>query len=74
MKSIKKLKLNHLCNSLLDERLQNELKGGACACGCVGCVCRVWDGTGCIPPSQNSSDLGAGCISANSSGNESSIK
>ena len=68
MKSIKKLKLNHLCDNILDEKQQDVLKGGACGCGCGGCGCPSWDGSGCMPPGQNSSDAGRGSVSINLSG------
>ena len=64
MKKLEKLKLNHLSKNALDERQQNALKGG-CGCGCSGCVCPSWDGTGPIPPGQSSDDKGDGNVSAN---------
>ena len=66
MKSIKKIKLNHLCDNMLDEKQQIALKGGSDRCSCsVRCGCPSWDGSGCMPPGQNSSDAGRGSVSAN---------
>lgn len=69
MKTLGKLKLNHLSDNALDASQQNALKGGAgCPCGCGGCGCPGWDGTGSIPPGQNSNDSGRGSVSENFSG------
>lgn len=67
MKTIKKLKLDHLCENELDVNQQDLLRGGnvVCGCGCGNCVCNSWGGTGSIPPGQNSSDHGNGSINAN---------
>lgn len=66
MKKLEHLKLSHLCENALDEKQQNILKGGrVCGCGCGGCGCPSWDGTGSIPPGQNSGDSGMGSVSAN---------
>lgn len=67
MKAVKKLKLNHLCENELDEKQLNALKGG-CGCGCGNCGCGSWDGTGSIPPGQNTSDAGKGSVSLNLTG------
>ena len=68
MKKVQKLKLNHLCENALDEKQQHELKGGSCPCGCGNCGCGSWDGTGSMPPGQDSSDAGSGSVSMNLSG------
>ena len=70
MKTLGKLKLNHLSDNVLDDSLQNALKGGASPCGCTcgGCACGAWDGTGSIPPGQSSNDSGRGSVSDNFSG------
>lgn len=67
MKTIKKLKLNHLCENELDEKQLNTLKGG-CGCTCWECLCQNWDGTGSIPPGLSTSDHGSGSVAGNLAG------
>lgn len=44
-----------------------------CACGCYGCVCDIWKGTGSIPHSQNTNDVGWGSISATTASSKNNV-
>jgi natural product precursor len=66
MKKIKKLKLIQLSKDSLDAKRKSALMGGnsdVCWVTCTVCQCSSWDGTGIMPPSQSSSDLGVGYVS-----------